>query len=74
VSIQQLLGVVKVFTKGVLKIFINHQGFDIEEAKDKCFKSGYEALSFNGDIWVNLGVKDAWFKTPFTLSDFTGGL
>ncbi len=62
------------YTSGITKIFINHQGCSLEEAKDKCFKSGYEVLSFNGDIWVNLGVKDAWFKTPFRLSNFTTGL
>ena len=50
------------------------QGYDLDECQDKAYKSGYEAMSFNGDIWVLSGTSDIWVRTCLRLQDFTVNL
>jgi len=63
-----------IYTEGVTKIFRNMQGYDLDECQDKAYKSGYEAMSFNGDIWVLSGNSYIWVRTCLRLQDFTVNL
>ena len=62
------------YTGGIRKIYTppSHSG-KLIDAKHWADDSGYEAFTFNGDVYVkveNSRVKRAWCKSPFRVSDF----
>lgn len=60
------------YTKGIRKVFNSNvlpAGTEFNEIVRIVFKAGYEALVFNGDIYLVL-EKDLWRKTPFRIDDF----
>ena len=63
-----------IYTEAVTKVFNDSQGGDLCEVRTRAYKAGYEALSFNGVIYIAVGSGDAWVKTPFIVQDFAVSL
>lgn len=64
------------YTVGITKIFIaTHNARDLTHAMTMAKSCGYDALCFNGDIYITsdkLGKeRNVWVKTSFRLVDFT---
>jgi len=62
-----------IYTQGVRKIFNTNMmsaGIMIEDAFHIAKQAGYEALNFNGLIYVYNTVTKEWTTTCFTLDDF----
>ena len=61
------------YTQGIRKVFDTSgmsAGSEIEDSFIIARHAGYEALSFNGLIYVYDTKKDAWQTTCFTLKAF----
>lgn len=63
------------YTSGIRKIFTPLKNVDgLTGVKLLAENSGYDALNFNGDVYVKTEggrVGRAWIKTPFRIADFT---
>jgi CMP-N-acetylneuraminic acid synthetase len=60
------------YTEAVTKVFrVHDQTLDLHGAKVTARQAGYDALSFNGDIYIRSEKK--WHKTPFVIQDFVVG-
>lgn len=60
-----------IYTEAATKVFRDFQGGNLEEVKNRAYKAGYEAFSFNGEIYVSLADQNAWIKTIFKIEDLT---
>lgn len=57
------------YTIGIRKIFfVNHLGLTFDNVVCLASFSGFSALSFNGDIFIE--TENKWVKTTFTIDDF----
>lgn len=63
-----------IYVEAVRKVFNDPQGGDLGEVKTRAYKAGYDALSFNGVIYITVGDGSAWVKTPFIIQDFAVSL
>ena len=60
------------YTNGIRKIFNSNMlpaGEHIDDLFPIVEASGYEALNFNGMIFI-LTKNNGWIKTPFVIKDF----
>ena len=59
------------YVEAVTKVFqANFAGLHIDQVKDRAYEAGYEALTFNNEVYVKAEYGNVWIKTPFVLSDF----
>jgi hypothetical protein len=63
------------YTCGIRHIFTSKSAASLIEAKLQACDSGYEALNFNGDIYIKTEKeKNKWVKSCFRVIDFTFGV
>lgn len=62
------------YTKGIRKIYCNHHaGLRLSIAETMAFHAGYQAMAFNGVIYIRVDNEDfsGWINTCFHITDFS---